>query len=113
MIARGELWWADLPAPTGSGPGHRRPVLVVQSDVFNRSRIATVLCVALTSNLSQAGAPGNTLLPADETALPRDSVANGAQVLTLDRTQLTERVGRLPNPLFRKTLQGMLLALGF
>lgn len=95
MIARGDVCWADLPDPVGSGPGFRRPVLVVQGDAFNRSRIATVVCVPLTSNLKWAEAPGNVRLPARSTGLGKDSVANVSQVLTLDRTALTERAGRV------------------
>lgn len=92
---QGEVWWADLPAPTGSGPGFRRPVVVVQGNHLNRSRIATVVCVPLTSNVTWAGAPGNTLLAAKATGLPKDSVANVSQIVSLDRSLLTERVGRL------------------
>ena len=95
MIAQGEVWWADLGEPSGSAPGFRRPVVVVQGDAFNRSRIATVICVALTSNLHWAEAPGNVLLDAKLTGLPKDSVANVSQLVTLDRAALTERVGAL------------------
>jgi len=95
VIAQGEVWWADLGEPAGSAPGFRRPVVVVQGDAFNRSRIATVVCVALTSNLHWAEAPGNVLLDAKLTGLPKDSVANVSQLVTLDRTALTERVGAL------------------
>ena len=95
MIAQGEVVWADLGEPAGSAPGFRRPVVVVQGDAFNRSRIATVVCVALTSNLLWAEAPGNVLLDAKLTGLPKDSVANVSQLVTLDRTTLTERAGAL------------------
>jgi len=95
VIAQGEVWWADLGEPSGSAPGFRRPVVVVQGDAFNRSRIATVVCVALTSNLHWAEAPGNVLLDAKLTGLPKDSVANVSQLVTLDRAALTERVGAL------------------
>jgi mRNA interferase MazF len=96
VIAQGEVWWADLPDPVGSEPGFRRPVVVVQCNAFNRSRIATVVCVALTSNLRWAEAPGNVSLSARLTGLERDSVANVSQIVTLDKTHLTDRVGRLP-----------------
>ena len=96
VISQGEVWWADLPAPAGSGPGFRRPVVVVQDDVLNRSRIATVVCVPLTSNLAWAGAPGNVPLPAGLAGLSKDSVANVSQIVSLDKTLLTERVGKLP-----------------
>lgn len=95
MIARGEVWWAELDEPTGSGPGFRRPVVVVQGDALNRSRIATAVCVPLTSNLKWLEAPGNVLLPARSTGLPRDSVANATQVVAIDRSLLSERVGRV------------------
>ena len=86
VIFQGEVWWADLPPPTGSGPGFRRPVVVVQADALNRSRLATVVCVPLTSNVKWADAPGNVLLRARTTGLPKDSVANVSQVVALDRT---------------------------
>lgn len=95
-MRRGEIWWADLADPRGPEPGYRRPVVVVQSDAFNRSRIGTVVAVAVTSNLDLAAAPGNVRLSCAATGLPRDSVANVSQVLTLDRRFLTTRVAALP-----------------
>ena len=95
VISQGEIWWADLPDPAGSRPGFHRPVIVVQGDSFNRSKIATVLCVPLTSNLKWADAPGNVLLEARLTGLSKDSVASVSQVVTLDKLLLTERVGKL------------------
>ena len=95
-VARGEIWWADLSDPVGSEPGYRRPVIIVQGDPLNRSRIATVVIVPLTSNLQWADAPGNVLLASDLTGLIKDSVANVSQVLTIDRSTLTERVSKLP-----------------
>jgi mRNA interferase MazF len=95
VIAQGDVCWADLADPVGSAPGFRRPVVVVQGDAFNRSRIATVVCVPLTSNLKWADAPGNVLLPARSTGLAKHSVANVSQLVTLDRSVLGERVGRL------------------
>ena len=94
-VARGEVWWAELPEPAASEPGYRRPVLVVQSDDFNRSRIRTVVAAVFTTNLGLARAPGNVLVPAEETGLPSDSVVNVSQVITLDRSFLAERAGRL------------------
>ncbi len=85
VISQGEVWWADLGEPRGSEPGFRRPVVVVQNDSFNRSKIATVVCVPLTSNLHWAQAPGNVTLSAKATGLPKDSVANVSQVVTLDK----------------------------
>jgi len=110
-VAQGEVWWADLPEPTGSGPGWRRPVVVVQGDPLNRSRLATTVCVPLTSNLDWAEAPGNVLLPARSTGLPRDSVANVSQVTSLDRDVLTERAGKLPRRQLELVLLGLDLVL--
>jgi mRNA interferase MazF len=95
VIAQGEVWWADLAEPTGFEPGFRRPVVVVQGDAFNASSLRTVVCVALTSNLRWADAPGNVLLTARASGLPKPSVANVTQLVTLDRESLTERAGRL------------------
>ena len=112
VISQGEVWWADLPAPVGSGPGFRRPVVVVQGEALNRSRISTVLCVPLTSNLRWADAPGNVMLSARVTGLPKDSVANVSQVLTLDRGLLTERVGKLPPAKLELLFTGIDIVLG-
>ena len=112
VISQGEIWWAELPAPTGSGPGFRRPVVVVQGEALNRSRLATAVCVPLTSNLRWADAPGNVLLAARTTGLPRDSVANASQVVALDRTLLEERAGRLPRAKIDLLLSGLDVVLG-
>ena len=112
VIAQGEVWWADLPAPSGSGPGFRRPVVVVQGDALNRSRLATVVCVPLTSNLRWAEAPGNVLLPSRVTGLPKDSVANASQIIALDKGHLTERAGRLPSAKVDLLLSGIDVVLG-
>ena len=112
VVAQGEVWWADLPEPTGSGPGFRRPVVVVQGDALNASRIATVVCVPLTSNLRWAEAPGNVLLPARLTGLPKDSVANVSQIVTLDKTLLAERAGKIPRNKLALVLSGIDLVLG-
>ena len=112
MIAQGEVWWADLAEPSGSEPGFRRPIVVVQGDAFNRSRIATVVCVTLTSNLRWAEAPGNVLLSARITGLPKDSVANVSQLVTLDREALTERVGSLPAKKLELVMLGIDIVLG-
>lgn len=112
MISQGEIWWADLPEPSGSEPGFRRPVVVVQSDAFNRSRIATVVCVPLTSNLRWADAPGNVLLAANATGLPKDSVANVSQLITLDRSVLIERTGKLAKAKLELVLIGIDVVLG-
>lgn len=107
VIQRGEIWWADLPEPTGSEPGYRRPVLVVQSNDFNRSRIATAIVVVITSNLKLAEAPGNVLLPQKATGLSKDSVANISQVLTVDKSFLTEKIGDLPKHLLEQVEDGL------
>ena len=111
VIGRGELWWADLPEPVGSAPGYRRPVLVVQSDTFNRSRVATVTVVALTGNVRLLDAPGNVLIPAHASGLPRDSVANVSQILTVNRDALTERVRSLSPSLMKQVNEGLRFAL--
>jgi mRNA interferase MazF len=110
-IQRGQIWWADLAEPRRSEPGYRRPVLVVQADSFNRSRIQTAIVAVITSNLELADAPGNVLLPARSTGLPRDSVVNVSQLLTLDRSFLTERAGTLPPRLQVSVDEGLRLIL--
>ena len=112
VISQAEVWWADLPTPTGSGPGFRRPVVVVQGDALNRSRISTIVCVPLTSNLHWASAPGNVELPARATGLAKDSVANVSQLVTLDRGLLTERVGKLTSAKLELILAGIDVVLG-
>lgn len=112
VIGQGEIWWADLPGPTGSGPGFRRPVVIVQCDSFNRSRIATVVCVPMTSNLKWAEAPGNVMVTARTSGLPKDSVANVSQIVTVDKMLLTERVGKLPRSQITLILSGINAVLG-
>ena len=107
VIRRGEIWWANLPQPRGSEPGYRRPVLVVQSNAFNRSSIQTVLVVILTSNLRRAKAPGNVLLRQADSGVPKDSVANVSQIYTIDKGFLTERVGALRRSIFEKVEAGL------
>ena len=111
-ISQGEVWWADLGEPRGSKPGFRRPVLVIQGDSLNRSRIATVVCVALTGNVKWASAPGNVLLSETATGLPKESVANVSQIVTLDRSELTERAGKLPKAKLELVLTGVDVVLG-
>jgi len=106
-IQRGEIWWADLPEPRRSEPGYRRPVLVIQADSFNRSRMQTAIVAAITTNLKLADAPGNVLLPARSAGLPRDSVVNVSQLLTLDRGFLTRHAGTLPPRLQRSVDEGL------
>ncbi|NNF28482.1 MAG: type II toxin-antitoxin system PemK/MazF family toxin [Gemmatimonadetes bacterium] len=111
-LAQGEIWWAELPDPVGSGPGFSRPVVVVQGNSLNRSRLATAVCVPLTSNLSWAEAPGCTRLSSQATGLPKDSVANGSQIVTIDRTFLTELVSRLDEKQLAQVLLGIDVVLG-
>lgn len=95
VISQGDIWWAALPEPVGSGPGFDRPVVIVQGDTFNRSKIATVVVVPLTSNTRLAAMPGNILLASSNTGLPKDSVANVTQIITIDRSLLSDRIGSL------------------
>lgn len=111
VVSQGDICWASLPDPTGSGPGFRRPVVVVQGNAFNASRLATTVVVPLTSNLRWAAAPGNVLLPAEHTGLPKDSVANVSQVVAVDRTLLIERVGHLSDADLALVLAGLDLVL--
>ena len=113
-MERGAVWWAQLPVPAASEPGFRRPVVIVSSNPFNQSRIRTVIVVVLTANLRLAEAPGNVLVAAADSGLPGDSVANVSQILTVDKSLLTERCGRLPRRVM-KSLDGglrLVLALG-
>lgn len=111
VIQRREIWWADLEEPRGSEPGFRRPVLVVQANSFNRSKLRTVIVVVLTSNTRLLDAPGNVLVPATESGLPKDSVANVTQIVTLDEGYLTERVGRIPPKRMARIDAGLKLVL--
>jgi mRNA interferase MazF len=111
VVQRGEVWWADLDDPRGSGPGYRRPVLVVQADSFNRSRLPTVICVALSSNLRLLDAPGNVLLSTSETGLPKDSTAVVTQVVTLDEDYLSERSSKIRPRLMAQVEAGLKLVL--
>lgn len=112
LVRQGDVWWAELPESRGSEAGLRRPVLVVQGDAFNRSRIATVVCVPLTSQLRWADAPGNVLLRARSTGLPRDSVANVSLVLAVDRSQLDERAGAISEIELQQVFNGIDVVLG-
>lgn len=112
VISQGDVCWASLGDPQGSEPGFRRPVLVVQGDDFNASRIATAVVVALTSNLRLAAVPGNVVLPAERTGLQKDSVANVSQIATVDRVVLSERTGRIVRSDLLLVLTGIELVLG-
>lgn len=111
VVTQGDVCWASLADPTGSGPGFRRPLVVVQGDAFNASRLATTVVVPLTSNLRWAAAPGNVLLVAERTGLPKDSVANVSQVVAVDRALLSERVGHLSDADLALVLAGLDLVL--
>lgn len=111
-MRRGEIWWANLPPPGGSEPAYRRPVLIVQTDPFNESRIQTVVTVAFTTNLKRAGAPGNVLCPRRDTGLSQDSVANVSQLIALDKSWLEKRVSKLAPHLFREVEDGLRKILG-
>ena len=114
MIRRGQVWWTDFAEPRGSEPGHRHPVLVLQRDEVNASRISTVVVCVLTSNVALAKAPGNTLLPRRRTGLRRDSVANASQIATVNKADLEELIRTLPRDLMDAVDQGVrwLLELG-
>ncbi len=111
MIERGEIHWADLGDPSGSRPAKRRPVLLVQSNPYNASRLATVLAAVVTSNTALAAMPGNVFLPAAASGLPRDSVVNVTALVTLNKTDLADRVGLLPLNLMREVDRGLRLVL--
>ena len=111
-MKRGEIWWADLPSPSGTGPRFRRPVLVVQSDAFNDSHIPSVVVVTLKSDLALSAAPGNVALTKAVSGLKRTSVVNVSQVLTLDRSLLAQRIKAIPNEVMSKVTEGLQLAMG-
>ena len=111
MVGRGQIWWVDLSEPLGSAPGFTRPVIIVQADAFNRSRIGTVIAVVITSNIRLADAPGNVLLHANKTGLRKDSVANVSQIITIDKQALREQAGELNNKMMRLIDDGIRLAL--
>ena len=111
VIKRGEIWWASLPEPAGSGPGYRRPLLVVQSNDFNKSKISTIIAVVITSNLRLAAAPGNILLSSQKSKLPKDSVVNVSQIITVDKSFLSQKVHALSSAVMAQVDEGMKLVL--
>lgn len=111
VVRRGEIWWAELSPPAGSGPGLRHPVVVVQSDDFNRSLIRTVVAVVISSNTLLTDCPGNVYLPKKASKLPKDSVANVTQLVTIDKAYLSERVGELPPGVLDELEDGFRLSL--
>lgn len=110
-MRRGEIWWASLPDPNGSEPGHKRPLVIIQSNDFNRSRINTAIAAVITSNLRLASAPGNLLLKANKSGLSKDSVVNVSQIFTIDKSVLTECVGKLTSKQINQLNEGLRLAL--
>jgi mRNA interferase MazF len=111
VIQRGEIWWAALPEPVGSSPGYSRPILIIQSNDFNQSRIGTVIAVVITSNAKLAQAPGNIFLPKKISSLPKDSVVNVSQIITIDKSFLTQQVGFLPSKILEQVEMGLRLVL--
>ena len=112
VIGQGEVWWADSAAPRGAGPGNRKPVVVIQGDDINRSRIGTVVCVPMTRDLRWADAPGNVRLMSRVTGLPQDSVANVSQIVAIDKSILVDRAGKLPQAKLELLLAGIDIILG-
>ena len=110
-MVRGEIWWADLPTPVGSEPGYRRPIVIIQDDTFTQSNLRTVIAIVITSNLELARSPGNVFLSSRKTGLPKDSVANVSQVLTIDKSFLTERIGFIPRDLQDEIDEGLRMIL--
>jgi len=110
-ISQGDVFWIELDEPEASEPGYRHPYVVVQNDLFNRSRIRTIVVCALTSNLKRAAAPGNVLLAPNEANLPKQSVVNVSQIYTVDKTQLDEKIGTLSAERVGQILDGIKLVL--
>jgi len=107
VIRRGDIWWGDLDEPVGSEPGYARPLVIVQSDIFNASRITTAVTVAITSNLRLIDAPGNVLLPRRVSGLPKDSVINVSQIYTIDQALLRDRMGSVPDDILEQVDYGL------
>jgi mRNA interferase MazF len=109
VIQQGDIFWVQLDEPAGSGPGYRHPFVIVQNNAFNASRINTAIGIALTSNLSRASVPGNVLLKKAEAGLPKTSVVNVTQIMTLDKSDLKEKIGRLSAARIREIIEGLKL----
>lgn len=110
-MKRGEIWWAILPPPTGSGPGYKRPVLIIQANAFSASRIGTVIIAVITSNLALANAPGNRRISKSDSGLPQPSVVNVSQIITLDKSILMAKVKTLPTEIMESIDDGLMLVL--
>ncbi len=111
VIKRGEIWWAKLPEPVGSGPGHKKPLVIIQSNEFNSSNINTIIAVAITTNIHLAAAPGNILLSIKKSKLPKKSVVNISQLITIDKSFFTERIHTLSNKVMEQIDDGIRLVL--
>jgi mRNA interferase MazF len=111
VTKRGEIWWAVLPEPAGSGPGYKRPVLIIQSDEFNNSKINTIIAAVITSNIRLAAAPGNVLLTPNKSKLPRKSVVNVSQIITIDKSFLSEKVHTLSSEIIAQVDEGLKIVL--
>ncbi len=111
VIKRGEIWWAELPEPVGSEPGYKRPLVIIQSNEFNNSNINTIIAAVITTNLNLAAAPGNILLPAKKSKLPKKSVINISQLITINKSFLTEKVHTLSNKVMEQIDNGIRLVL--
>jgi mRNA interferase MazF len=107
VIKRGEIWWAALPEPAGSGPGYKRPVLIIQSDEFNKSKINTIIAAVITANTRLAAAPGNVLLSPKKSKLPKESVINVSQIITMDKSFLSEKVHTLSSEIIAQVDEGL------
>jgi mRNA interferase MazF len=111
VTKRGEIWWAVLPEPVGSGPGYKRPVLIIQSDEFNNSKINTIIAAVITSNIRLAAAPGNVLLTPNKSKLPKKSVVNVSQIITIDKSFLSEKVHSLSSEIIAQVDEGLKIVL--
>lgn len=111
VIKRGQIWWAELPDPTGSEPGYTRPLLIIQSNDFNKSNINTIIAIVITSNIRLAAAPGNILLPTKKSGLAKESVINVSQLITVDKSFLREKISTLPRSIMTKVDDGVRLVL--
>ena len=109
---RGEVWWAQMGVPTGSEPGYRRPVVIVQGNSYNRSDIATVVCVPVTTQVKLQTSPGNVLLPKSASGLPKQSVANVSQIMAMNKSRLIDRAGKLPDRHLQLIYDGIDIILG-
>jgi mRNA interferase MazF len=110
-VNRGEVWWAELTEPIKSEPGYKRPVVIIQNDAFNISKINTIICIIITTNLILSEAPGNILLPSRSTGLLKDSVLNISQIITIDKSMLVEKIGKLTNKQLNKVNESLKIAL--